>query len=115
MAGHRWFRLWGVLHHVGRTSGREYEVPIVARRTSTGFVIPLPFGERTQWVKNVIARGGCTIRWNGADYRLTDPRVLDIAEVQDAFSGVQRWVIPRVGLRRALVLHDLTQPRAQAA
>ena len=99
LAGRRWFRLWGVLHHVGRTSGRPYATPIVARRVTDGFVIPLPFGERTQWLRNLQAAGAGTIRWDGRDYGFVDPRVVDLPDAADAFSGVQQTAMRRTGAR----------------
>jgi deazaflavin-dependent oxidoreductase (nitroreductase family) len=110
LAGRRWFRLWGVLHHVGRTSGRPYATPIVARRVTDGFVIPLPFGERTQWLRNLQAAGAGTIRWDGRDYGFVDPRVVDLADVTDAFSGAQQAALRRAGARCVRVV-DAPAPR----
>ncbi len=45
LAGTRWFPLWAILGHTGRTSGKAYSTPIVALRTGEGFIIPLPFGD----------------------------------------------------------------------
>ena len=75
MAGHRWFKLYGLLVHTGRKSGQEYRIAIVVRPFEDGFVIPMPFGPATQWAKNVIAAGGATVIWNGRTYRVTDPRL----------------------------------------
>jgi hypothetical protein len=69
-----------------------------------GFVIPMPFGERTNWANNVIAAGGATLRWAGRDYRVTDPRIVDAADAMDAFSPVQRALLPRFGIARVLRL-----------
>ena len=77
MAGHRWFKLYGLLVHTGRKSGQEYRIAIVVRPFEDGFVIPVPFGPATQWAKNVIAAGGATVIWNGRTYRVTDPRLID--------------------------------------
>ena len=73
MAGHRWFKLYGLLVHTGRTSGQEYRIAIVVRPFEDGFVIPMPFGPATQWAKNVIAAGGATVLWNGRTYKVTGP------------------------------------------
>lgn len=99
LAGRRMFRLWGVLHHVGRTTGRAYAIPVVTRRIPGGFVIPLPFGERTQWVKNLQAASGGRIRWNGRDFEVADPVVLELADVADSFRGYEREVMRRAGAR----------------
>ena len=103
-AGRRWFPLWAVVEHRGRTSGRIYEIPVVARKTSDGFVIPLPFGSATPWARNVIAAGGCRIRWSGRDYDLTDPKVVDRASVADAFNAGMRAVMGPAGMNEFLSL-----------
>jgi deazaflavin-dependent oxidoreductase (nitroreductase family) len=99
LAGRRLFRLWGVLHHIGRTTGRAYAIPVVTRRIPDGFVIPVPFGERTQWVKNLQAAGGGHIRWDGRDFEVVDPVVLELADIEAAFRGYERAVMRRAGAR----------------
>lgn len=102
LAGTRWFRLWGVVRHEGRKSGRPYATPVVVRRTADGFVIPMPFGDATNWASNVIAAGGATIRWAGADHRVTDPRVIGTDEAAPEFDRIQRSMLPRLGISRFL-------------
>ena len=41
--------LYGVLTQLGRRSGKFFRIPIVPRPTSDGFVIPMPWGEGTDW------------------------------------------------------------------
>jgi hypothetical protein len=98
MAGHRWFKLYGLLVHRGRTSGREYRIAVVVRPFEDGFVIPMPFGERTQWAKNVVAAGGAHIVWNGRSYDVTSPELIDSETAWPAFSGAQRAAVGRVGM-----------------
>jgi deazaflavin-dependent oxidoreductase (nitroreductase family) len=88
-----------VLNHVGRTSGRAYATPLVTRRVDDGFVIPLPFGEGTQWVRNLIAAGAGTIRWDGRDFEIVRPRIVELEEVPGAFGGLSRAVIRRANAR----------------
>jgi deazaflavin-dependent oxidoreductase (nitroreductase family) len=107
LAGRRHFKLWAVVHHVGRRSGTAYATPVAIVTTPDGFIIPLPWGERTQWARNVIAAGGCHIKWGGADHVLVDPRVVDRAEA-DAFFG--RFL--RLGLR-AFGMHAFLRLRAE--
>jgi deazaflavin-dependent oxidoreductase (nitroreductase family) len=109
LAGTRWFRLWGVVHHTGRKSGTPYATPVVVRRTSDGFVIPMPFGERTNWANNVVAAGGASIRWAGRTYRVADPRIVDAAEGMAAFSSIQRALLPRFGISRVLELTEVPE------
>ena len=106
LAGRRWFPLWAVLHHRGRTSGTPYATPVVARRTSDGFIVPLPFGDATQWVRNVLAANGCTIHWRGRDYVVRDPSTIDRARAGDAFAPWMRAAMGPAGIERFLFLRD---------
>jgi deazaflavin-dependent oxidoreductase (nitroreductase family) len=103
-AGRRWFPLWGVVHHVGRSSGRRYATPVVVRATEDGFVVPLPWGRDTQWVRNVLAQEGAVIRWKGRDHHAVRPRVVDASEVPDGFSRIQRAAMGAFHIRWALRL-----------
>jgi deazaflavin-dependent oxidoreductase (nitroreductase family) len=107
LAGTRWFRLWGVVHHTGRKSGTPYSTPVVVRRSEDGFVIPMPFGERTNWANNVVAAGGASIRWAGRTYQVTDPRIVDATEGMAAFSPIQRALLPRFGISRVLEVTEV--------
>lgn len=98
LAGRRWFRLFGVLHHVGRKSGRAYATPLVTRRTADGFVMPVPFGAGTQWVHNLLGSGNATIRWDGRDFPVVEPRIVGFADVAGAFSGWQKAIMRRAGM-----------------
>ena len=106
LAGRRLFPLWAVLHHRGRSSGRDYATPIVARRTRDGFVIPMPFGEATQWSRNVEAAGAAAIRWRGADYAVERPREIDLETARPAFGPVLGRLLRLAGIERFIEVHD---------
>ncbi len=65
-----------VIRHVGRTTGRSYETPIVPFATEDGFVIALPYGSDVDWLKNVKASGSATIVHEGDTYRIDQPEVI---------------------------------------
>ncbi len=82
LAGHSWFPLWAVMHHVGRKSGIEYAVPVAIVPTSGAvFLVGLPWGATTNWARNVLSAGGATVTWKGRDWSASNPRIvgLDIA------------------------------------
>ena len=54
-----------VVHHIGRATGQSYETPVQAVATDDGFVIALPYGPNTDWLKNVLASGSATIANDG--------------------------------------------------
>lgn len=62
--------------HVGRTSGKEYRTPVLAFPAAEGFAIALTYGRDVDWLKNVLAAGGCSVvRW-GRTVELANPRVV---------------------------------------
>jgi deazaflavin-dependent oxidoreductase (nitroreductase family) len=74
---------WGVVHHVGRRSGAMYATPIDAERTPDGgVVIPVVYGARAEWCRNILAAGQCTLTLNGQELALSEPRFMPIADIQ---------------------------------
>jgi deazaflavin-dependent oxidoreductase (nitroreductase family) len=65
--------------HRGRRSGRPYRTPVLPLPLGDGFLVSLPYGARRDWVRNVLAAGGATMRRGGRSLVLTDPRLLDAA------------------------------------
>jgi deazaflavin-dependent oxidoreductase (nitroreductase family) len=104
LAGTRWLPLYGVIEHRGRRSGKLFRTPVVARPTPDGFVVPMPWGEGTDWYRNVRAAGGCTIRWKGRDYPLVDPEVIDVSTARSSFSSAQQAGLRRFGISQCLRL-----------
>lgn len=56
---------FGVLEHVGRRSGVRRQTPLTVFRHGDRYVIALTYGPDVQWVKNVLAAGGCRVRNRG--------------------------------------------------
>jgi deazaflavin-dependent oxidoreductase (nitroreductase family) len=104
LAGRRFFPLWALLRHRGRKSGREFAVPVGVRATSDAYFIALPFGERTQWVHNVMAAGGCTLRLRGTDFVMVDPTIVRAEEAAFAFPQALRWMMRAAGAHQVLRL-----------
>ncbi len=70
-----WLPWFGILTYKGRTSGRTYRTPMNVFRHGDDYVFALTYGSEVQWVKNVLAAGGCDIRARGRDIRLVEPEV----------------------------------------
>jgi deazaflavin-dependent oxidoreductase (nitroreductase family) len=70
-----WMPGFGVVVHRGRRSGRRYQTPVNVFPAGDGYVIALTYGPGTDWVKNVLAAGGCELRTRGRTARLISPRV----------------------------------------
>jgi deazaflavin-dependent oxidoreductase (nitroreductase family) len=87
MAGRRHVGWAAQVRHKGRRSGSAYVTPVGARLNGDVFWIPLTFGTSSDWCRNVRARGSCTIRWKGHDYRAVHPVVIDRAAAMSAARG----------------------------
>ena len=70
-----WLPGFGILTHVGRKSGKVYRTPVNVFRASNGFIIALTYSSQSEWVKNVLAAGGCELQTRGKKYQLSEPRV----------------------------------------
>jgi deazaflavin-dependent oxidoreductase (nitroreductase family) len=70
-----WMPGLGVVIHRGRRSGRRYETPVEVFPAADGYVLALTYGPDTDWVKNVLAAGGCELRTRGRSIRLGSPRL----------------------------------------
>jgi deazaflavin-dependent oxidoreductase (nitroreductase family) len=71
-----WLPGFGILTHVGRKSGKVYRTPVNVFRPSNGFIIALTYSSQSEWVKNVLAAGGCDLKTRGTKYQLTGPNVV---------------------------------------
>jgi deazaflavin-dependent oxidoreductase (nitroreductase family) len=71
-----WLPGFGVVVHSGRRSGRRYRTPVNVFPTEDGYVIALTYGPDTDWVKNVLAAGGCELQTRGRSIRLVSPHLV---------------------------------------
>jgi len=95
LAGHRFLPLWALLRHRGRRSGTPYATPVAVIPTETTFVIGLPWGPGTDWIRNVRAADRCTIRWKGVDYECTAPAFVDKGVALAAAHGLTGRILQR--------------------
>jgi deazaflavin-dependent oxidoreductase (nitroreductase family) len=70
-----WMPGLGLVIHRGRRSGRRYETPVNVFPAEDGYVFALTYGPDTDWVRNVLAAGGCELRTRGRTVRLVSPRL----------------------------------------
>ena len=91
-----------VVRHVGRRSGRTHETPVIAVQHDDSFVIALPYGERTDWLKNVLDQGSATIVTNGHAYEVDRPEVIPMAEATGYFRPREQRMQRRFRVEAAL-------------
>ena len=102
LAGRRhWYA--AVIRHRGRRSGREYTTPVVAvPAAGDAFVIPLPYGEEVDWLKNVLAAGRATVGAKGEIYDIFEPEVIAAAEASPLLDERHRRTWRRFGIEHFL-------------
>ncbi len=66
---------FGVIVHTGRKSKRRYRTPVNVFAAPGGYVVALTYGPDSDWVKNVLAAGGCELERLGRTEHVTAPEV----------------------------------------
>ena len=95
-----------VVRHVGRRSGRTYETPVVAARHDDSFLIALPYGARTDWLRNVRDKGSATIVCKGHVYEVDRPEVIPMAEATSYFRPKEQRMHRQFHVDSALQVHQ---------
>jgi deazaflavin-dependent oxidoreductase (nitroreductase family) len=96
-----------VVCHVGRHSGRSYRTPVVAADVDDAFLIALPYGDLTDWTKNVVAAGSATVEINGNRYPVSDPEVVPMSGATQHFRAKEQRLHKRFHVESALKLRRL--------
>jgi deazaflavin-dependent oxidoreductase (nitroreductase family) len=84
---------FALVKHVGRTSGKPYETPIIVRPVAGGFVIELTYGPEVDWYRNVVAANGCRILFHGTEHVIEGLEPLSAADGIAAFTPAQRRIL----------------------
>jgi deazaflavin-dependent oxidoreductase (nitroreductase family) len=105
VAGRSWMPIVGVLHHVGRRSGRAYATPLGMHLLGDTILLPRTFGDNAAWYQNVLAAGSCAVTYRGKSYSLIDPEIVDYAIAARAFPGFELFLFRVIGINEYLRLH----------
>lgn len=114
-----WMPGLGVIVHRGRRSGNLYQTPVNVFATDDGYVFALTYGPGTDWVKNVLAAGGCELRTRGRVIRLTEPRLFH-DQTRRGIRPLERQALRLIGVADFLSLKTAPaqasgRPRADSA
>jgi len=66
---------FGILLYRGRKSGKPYRTPMNVFRHGDEYILALTYGSDVQWVKNVLAAGGCDLITEGRTIHLVRPQL----------------------------------------
>ena len=104
-----WTPGFGVVIHRGRRFGRPYQTPVNVFATEDGYLFALTYGRDTDWVKNVLAAGGCELRTRGRAVRLTSPRLYH-DESRAGIRPLERQILRIIGVTDFLSLKTAPAP-----
>ncbi|NGN64999.1 nitroreductase family deazaflavin-dependent oxidoreductase [Streptomyces sp. A7024] len=98
-----WAPGFGMIVHKGRKSGTEYRTPVNVFRAADGFVVALTYGPGADWVKNVLAEGGCTVITRRRSHRVYDPELVH-DETRQLMPPVVRQILGLLDVQDFMVL-----------
>lgn len=78
---------------------------MTATRTTDGFLIGLPYGPNTDWLKNVLASGSATVVHQGSSYHCDEAEVIPTTEAERDFPARERRILRLMGVDECLRLH----------
>ena len=99
-----WAPTMGILEHVGRRSDRRYRTPLTVFPTRDGVAILLTYGPDRDWLKNLTAAGGGSLRRHGRSFTVTDPQVVTKAVAAPQVTGWMRPVFAVLPFEQAVLL-----------
>lgn len=97
-----WMPGFGIIHHVGRNTGRHYDTPVNVFQRDDRYLFALTYGVGS-WVRNVLAANGCAITTKGTTIQLTDPQLFSDPGRKDVPMPV-RWVLGWIDVDQFLLL-----------
>jgi deazaflavin-dependent oxidoreductase (nitroreductase family) len=90
--------LYALIEHTGRRSGQHYTTPVLITPITDGFMIPLLYGEKSDWYRNLLAAKHGTVLWQGRHYEIKKPEMVGAEEALADFPPFIRQRIQRYGI-----------------
>jgi deazaflavin-dependent oxidoreductase (nitroreductase family) len=95
----------GVVQHTGRRSGKAYSTPVVVEQVPDGVIIPLPYGTRVDWLRNVLHEGRATVQVHGHTLDVIDPAIITAEKAEPQLPPGHRRTLHRFKVDKYLELH----------
>jgi deazaflavin-dependent oxidoreductase (nitroreductase family) len=80
-----------IIYHTGRKSGHAYRTPVEAIFLGDEVLIALVYGRKTDWLKNILAQGGCSIYYKLQMYEATTPVILPADSARKLLPPESHW------------------------
>lgn len=109
-----WMPGFAVVCHVGRRSGHSYRTPVNVFRDGRRYVFALTYGRESDWVRNVLAAGGCRIETRRRTVALADP-VLFTDQDRRTIPAPARWILRLIRSDEFLALSPSSSSRSSSS
>jgi deazaflavin-dependent oxidoreductase (nitroreductase family) len=90
------------LFHTGRRSGKEYQTPVFAQPTPDGFIIPLTYGEVTDWYQNLRTADSGQLQRRSVMYTISNPTIIPLKIALPHFPPLLRLILRWLRIRSFL-------------
>ena len=94
-----------LLHHVGRKSGQPYLTPLTAHRAEDTIIVPLPYGTKVDWLRNLHAAGRGIVEIEGGSFDIDEPEVVPVDNVMPLLPPFVARLVRLHDTKQALRLH----------
>lgn len=94
-----------LLHHVGRRSGKAYVTPLTAHRSEDTIIVPLPYGTKVDWLRNLQAAGRGVVELDGRSVTADEPEVVAVDRVMPLLPPFVTRLVRMHDTKQALRLH----------
>jgi len=94
-----------LLHHVGRRSGKAYATPLTAHRSEDTIIVPLPYGTKIDWLRNLQAAGQGVVKLEGRSFTVDEPEVVPVDSVMELLPSFVARLFQLHDTKEALRLH----------
>jgi len=100
--------IFAVIEHTGRRSARRYSTPIRLAEEPGGFIVPLPYGHRTDWYVNLLAHPG-QLHWQGRVIPVGNPVLVPTRVAAHQFPLPWRFLFWLDGTDQCVRIQDLSR------
>jgi deazaflavin-dependent oxidoreductase (nitroreductase family) len=97
-----WLGPLAIIGHIGRRSGKLYHTPVMAFRTSKGFLFALTYGKSVDWVKNLQASEEGTLLYKGEEFHLRHFKIVRCDEGNELFPNAVRSLLNIISVKDCL-------------
>jgi deazaflavin-dependent oxidoreductase (nitroreductase family) len=98
-----WMPGFAIVTHIGRRSGRGYRTPVNVFREDGRYVFALTYGADSEWVRNVLANGGCKIETRRTAVELRNPELFT-DRTRHVVPIPARWILRLINVTEFLAL-----------